>query len=128
MVQTLKKSKDKNKFFKGIVNIHSTSNNTIITITNMRGDTISWSSAGSLGFRGARKNTAFAAQVASERAAINAINISGIKRVQIFLKGQGSGRQTAIRAIAKAGLGINFIRDITPLPHNGCRPPKRRRI
>ena len=128
MVQVLKKQKDKNKFFKGIVHIHSTSNNTIITITNMRGDAVSWSSAGTLGFRGARKNTAFAAQIASERAALNAINSVNIKRVQILLKGQGSGRQTAIRAIAKAGLGISFIRDITPIPHNGCRPPKRRRV
>ena len=128
MAQVSKKTKDKSKFFKGIVHIHSTSNNTIITVTNMRGDTISWASAGSLGFKGARKNTAFAAQIASEKAAINAAHSFGIKRVQILLKGKGSGRQTAIRAIAKAGLGISFIRDITPIPHNGCRPPKRRRI
>ena len=99
----------------------------IVTITNLTGDTISWASAGSAGFKGARKGTPFAAQMAAEKAAIGALN-SGLKIVKILVKGQGSGRETAIRSIQGVGFEINSIQDITPVPHNGCRPPKRRRV
>ena len=130
MVKTTKKltsKKDKNNFISGIVHIQSTFNNTIVTITNLSGDTISWASAGSSGFKGARKSTPFAAQTAAEKAALEAFN-TGIKDVEILVKGQGSGRDTAIRAIEKAGFDIISIQDITSVSHNGCRPPKRRRV
>ena len=128
MVQTNKKrTKDKNNFIKGIVHIQSTFNNTIVTITNAMGDTISWASAGSSGFKGARKSTPFAAQTAAEKAALDAAQI-GMKSVQVLVKGQGSGRETAIRALELAGFEISSIEDITAVPHNGCRPPKRRRV
>lgn len=130
MGQTTRKSiikKDKNSFKNGIVHIQSTFNNTIITITNIDGDTVSWASAGSSGFKGARKSTPFAAQTAAEKAAFEAISL-GMKSVEILIKGQGSGRETAIRAIEKAGFEITSIQDITAVPHNGCRPPKRRRV
>lgn len=110
-----------------MAHIQSTFNNTIITITDVKGDTLSWASSGSSGFKGARKSTPFAAQTAAEKAAITAVNF-GLKKVDIVVKGQGSGRETAIRAIQGTGLEINSIRDITPVPHNGCRPPKRRRV
>lgn len=119
--------KDKKNFTNGIVHIQSTFNNTIVTITNVTGDTISWASAGSSGFKGARKSTPFAAQTAAEKAALEALN-SGMKKVEILVKGQGSGRETAIRAIEGAGFDISSIQDITSVPHNGCRPPKRRRV
>ena len=119
--------KDKNSFTSGVVHIQSTFNNTIVTITNLTGDTISWASAGSSGFKGARKSTPFAAQTAAEKAALEALT-SGMKNVEILVKGQGSGRETAIRAIEGAGLEITSIQDITSVPHNGCRPPKRRRV
>ena len=130
MPQTTRKStirKDKSNLRNGVVHIQSTFNNTIVTITNVNGDTVSWASAGSSGFKGARKSTPFAAQTAAEKAAIDAANI-GIKSVVILVKGQGSGRETAIRAIQSAGLEITSIQDITSAPHNGCRPPKRRRV
>lgn len=130
MAQPIKKlttRKDKSSSQKGIVHIQSTFNNTIVTITNLTGDTISWASAGSAGFKGARKSTPFAAQTAAEKAAIEASN-NGMKTVQILVKGQGSGRETAIRAIEGARLEITSIEDITAVPHNGCRPPKRRRV
>jgi small subunit ribosomal protein S11 len=130
MQQKTRKSilkKDKNNFIKGIVHIQSTFNNTIVTITNLVGDTISWSSSGSSGFKGARKSTPFAAQTAAEKAALEAVS-KGLKNVEILVKGQGSGRETAIRAIEGVGLKIISITDITPVPHNGCRPPKRRRV
>ena len=130
MVQTSKKlsnKKDKSNYVKGIVHIQSTFNNTIVTITTLVGDTISWASAGSAGFKGARKSTPFAAQTAAEKAALEAGNI-GMKSVHILLKGQGSGRETAIRAIESAGFEIRSIEDITSVPHNGCRPPKKRRV
>ena len=130
MAQAKKKStlkRDKNSFTTGIVHIQSTFNNTIVTITNLTGDTISWASAGSSGFKGARKSTPFAAQLAAEKAALEAVS-SGMKNVEILVKGQGSGRETAIRAIEGAGFGILSIQDRTPVPHNGCRPPKRRRV
>jgi small subunit ribosomal protein S11 len=130
MPQTTRKStirKDKSNLRNGVVHIQATFNNTIVTITNVNGDTISWASAGSSGFKGARKSTPFAAQTAAEKAALEAANI-GIKSVDILVKGQGSGRETAIRAIEGAGLEITSIQDITSVPHNGCRPPKRRRV
>jgi len=130
MAQTIRKSttkKDKNNFASGIVHIQSTFNNTIITITNVTGNTIAWASAGSTGFKGARKSTPFAAQTAAEKAALDALS-TGMKSVEILVKGQGSGRETAIRAIEGAGFEITSIQDITPVPHNGCRPPKRRRV
>jgi len=130
MPQATRKStirKDKSNLRNGVVHIHSTFNNTIVTITNINGDTVSWASAGSSGFKGARKSTPFAAQTAAEKAALDAANI-GIKSVDILVKGQGSGRETAIRAIEGAGLEITSIQDITSVPHNGCRPPKRRRV
>lgn len=119
--------KDKSNFTNGIVYIQSTFNNTIVTITNLTGDTISWASAGSSGFKGARKSTPFAAQTAAEKAAIQAFS-GGLKNVEILVKGQGAGRETAIRAIESSGFSIRSIQDITSVPHNGCRPPKRRRI
>jgi small subunit ribosomal protein S11 len=130
MAQKTKKSTTKTKkdsFASGVVHIKSTFNNTIVTITNLTGDTISWASAGSSGFKGARKSTPFAAQTAAEKAALEAFN-SGMKTVDILVKGQGSGRETAIRAIENAGFAITSIQDITSVPHNGCRPPKRRRV
>ena len=129
MIKTRKSStkKDKNNFTTGIVHIQSTFNNTIVTITNLMGDTISWASAGSAGFKGARKSTPFAAQTAAEKAALEALS-NGIKNVEILVKGQGSGRETAIRAIEGVGFEITAIQDITSVPHNGCRPPKRRRV
>jgi len=130
MIEKIRKiasKKDKNQFTNGIVHIHSTFNNTIVTITNLTRDTISWASAGSSGFKGARKGTPFAAQTAAEKAAFEALNI-GLKTVAILVKGQGSGRETAIRSIQGAGFEITSIQDITPVPHNGCRPPKRRRV
>ena len=130
MAQTTRKStnkKNKNSFTSGIVHIQSTFNNTIITITNLSGDTVSWASAGSSGFKGARKSTPFAAQTAAEKAALEAI-ATGMKNVEILIKGQGSGRETAIRAIEGVGFEITAIQDITSVPHNGCRPPKRRRV
>ena len=130
MAQTTRKTatkKDKNNFIKGIVYIQSTFNNTIVTITNLKGDAISWASAGSSGFKGARKSTPFAAQMAAEKASLDALS-TGIKSVEVFVKGQGSGRETAIRAIEGAGFEITAIQDITSVPHNGCRPPKRRRV
>ena len=130
MAQTTKKSitkRDKNSLLNGIVHIQSTFNNTIVTITSLNGETISWASAGSSGFKGARKSTPFAAQTAAEKAALEALSI-GMKSVHILIKGQGSGRETAIRAIEGAGFKITSIQDITAVPHNGCRPPKRRRV
>ena len=111
----------------GVVHIQSTFNNTIVTITDTIGNTISWASAGRTGFKGARKGTPFAAQTASEAASLTALNL-GLKKVDIFVKGQGSGRETAIRAVQNIGLEITSIKDITSVPHNGCRPPKKRRV
>jgi small subunit ribosomal protein S11 len=119
--------KNRSNIGTGVVHIQSTFNNTIVTITNIAGDTISWASSGSSGFKGARKGTPFAAQTAAEKAALEALS-TGIKTVEILVKGQGSGRETAIRSIEGAGLEILSIQDITPVPHNGCRPRKRRRV
>lgn len=122
---TTKKAKVTNSV--GVAHIQSTFNNTIITITDTIGNTISWSSAGAVGFKGARKGTPFAAQTASEAATTTAVSV-GLKKVDVLVKGQGSGRETAIRAIQNMGLEILSIKDITSIPHNGCRPPKKRRV
>ena len=115
------------KITTGVVHISSTFNNTIVTITDIKGNTIAWSSAGATGFKGARKGTPFAAQTASEAATATAVSL-GLKTVEVLVKGQGSGRETAIRAVQNAGLQITAIKDITSVPHNGCRPPKKRRV
>ena len=112
---------------KGIVHILASFNNTVVNITDISGNTICWSSAGSAGFKGSKKSTPFAAQVASEQAAKKAIE-NGMKEVEVHVNGPGSGRESAIRALQTAGLQISTIKDVTPLPHNGCRPPKRRRV
>jgi len=111
----------------GIVHVRATFNNTMITITDTAGNTISWSSSGSRGFRGSRKGTPFAGQIAAEDAARKAME-HGMRSVSVYIKGPGAGRESALRAVASAGLRVNFIRDVTPIPHNGCRPPKRRRV
>jgi small subunit ribosomal protein S11 len=126
-IKTSAVKKTKLKIITGVVHINSTFNNTIVTITDLKGNTISWSSAGSTGFKGSRKGTPFAAQTASELATSNAITL-GLKSVEIFIKGQGPGRETAIRAVQNRGLEIKSIKDITSVPHNGCRPPKKRRV
>src|SRR5690625_961878 len=111
----------------GIAHIHSTFNNTIVTITDLQGNVIGWSSAGALGFKGSRKSTPFAAQMAAETAAKTALETS-TKNLEVSVKGPGAGREAAIRSLQAAGLEITAIRDVTPVPHNGCRPPKRRRV
>jgi len=111
----------------GVVHIQATFNNTIVTITDPNGNTVSWSSAGVKGFKGSRKSTPFAAQLVAEDAARKAMD-NGMKAVGVFVKGPGAGRESALRAIANSGLKITQIRDVTPIPHNGCRPPKRRRV
>ena len=111
----------------GQAHIQSSFNNTIVTLTDAQGNALSWASAGGLGFRGSRKSTPFAAQTAAETAA-KAAMIHGLKSVEVFVKGPGSGREAAIRALQAAGLEVNMIKDVTPIPHNGCRPPKRRRV
>ncbi|ARI75372.1 30S ribosomal protein S11 [Halobacillus mangrovi] len=111
----------------GMAHIRSTFNNTIVTITDVQGNVISWSSAGALGFKGSRKSTPFAAQMASEAAAKDAMD-NGMKSLEVTVKGPGAGREAAIRSLQAAGLEITAIRDVTPVPHNGCRPPKRRRV
>jgi small subunit ribosomal protein S11 len=121
------KKKSKKNVQTGIVYIQSTFNNTIITITDVSGNVLSWSSAGARGFKGSRKSTPFAAQVAAGDAAAKAME-HGLKNVSVMVKGPGAGRESALRAIAAAGLKVSIIRDITPIPHNGCRPPKRRRV
>ncbi len=121
-------SKKKTKqIAKGIVHVLASFNNTVITITDPAGNTICWASSGSAGFKGSKKSTPFAAQVASEHAAKKAIE-NGMKEVEVYVNGPGSGRESAIRALQTVGLQISLIKDVTPLPHNGCRPPKRRRV
>ncbi|RMG22825.1 MAG: 30S ribosomal protein S11 [Armatimonadetes bacterium] len=121
------KSKGSKNVLEAIAHIKATFNNTIVTFTDMQGNVIAWSSAGRVNFKGSRKGTPFAAQVAAEDAARRAAE-QGVKRVHIWVKGPGGGRETAIRAIQASGLTVNSIRDVTPLPHNGCRPPKKRRV
>lgn len=127
MATAQRRKKIKRNIEKGQVHIRSTFNNTIITITDMEGNVIAWSSAGKVGYQGSRKSTPFAAQIAAEDAAQEAKDL-GLKEIQIFVKGPGSGRESAIRSLQAAGLDVNLIKDITPIPHNGCRPPKRRRV
>ncbi len=126
-VATRQKPKVKKNIAQGVVHIQSTFNNTIVTITDVRGEAISWSSAGSNGFKGTKKGTPFAAQLAAETAARKAME-HGLRRVDVMVKGPGSGRETAIRSLQGVGLEISMIKDVTPIPHNGCRPPKRRRV
>jgi len=122
-----KKKKEKKNIQNGIAHIQSTFNNTIITITDMNGNTIAWSSAGSQGFKGSRKSTPFAAQLAADDAAKKAQE-HGVQNIEVYVKGPGSGREAALRALQAAGFNVTLIRDVTPIPHNGCRPPKRRRV
>ena len=119
--------KAKKNIERGAVHIQSTFNNTIVTITDVAGNAISWASSGGLGFRGSRKSTPFAAQMAAETAA-KAAQEHGLKTVEVYVKGPGSGREAAIRALQAAGLEVSMIKDVTPIPHNGCRQPKRRRV
>ena len=122
-----KKRIQRKNIVKGQAHIQSTFNNTLVTLTDMDGNALSWSSAGSLGFRGSKKSTPFAAQMAAEEASKAAME-HGLKTVEVYVKGPGSGREAAIRALEAAGLEVTMIKDITPIPHNGCRPPKRRRV
>jgi len=124
---TIKKRRDRKNIEKGAVHIKSSFNNTMVTITDLNGNAISWASSGGLGFRGSRKSTPFAAQSAAETAAKAAME-HGLKSVEVYVKGPGSGREAAIRALQAVGLEVNMIKDVTPIPHNGCRPPKRRRV
>ena len=121
-----KKKKDKKVEAVGVAHVQSTFNNTIITLTDTKGDVVSWASAGKVGFKGSRKSTPFAAQLAAEKAAKEAIEL-GLRRVEVRVRGPGAGREAAIRSLTIAGLDISAIRDVTPIPHNGCRPKKRRR-
>ncbi|MBE6530111.1 MAG: 30S ribosomal protein S11 [Ruminococcaceae bacterium] len=125
--KVVKKRRERKNIEKGAVHIQTTFNNTIVTISDVNGNAISWASAGELGFKGSRKSTAFAAQSASETAAKAAME-HGLKSVEVFVKGPGQGRESAIRALETVGLQITMIKDVTPIPHNGCRPPKRRRV
>jgi small subunit ribosomal protein S11 len=121
------KPKEKRNVLQGVVHIQSTFNNTIVSITDPKGEVISWASAGTVGFKGTKKGTPFAAQMAAENAARKSLE-HGLKRVDVYVKGPGSGRETAIRSLQSVGLEVNMIKDVTPIPHNGCRPPKRRRV
>ncbi|HPL63934.1 MAG: 30S ribosomal protein S11 [Syntrophales bacterium] len=121
------KKKEKKNISEGVAHIQSTFNNTIVTITDLSGNVISWASSGSQGFKGSRKGTPFAAQMAAEGAVKRAME-HGMRSVQVYVKGPGSGRESALRSIQSAGLNVSVIRDVTPIPHNGCRPPKRRRV
>ena len=122
-----RRRREKKNIERGAVHISSTFNNTIVTITDVNGNAISWASSGGLGFRGSRKSTPYAAQTAAETAARAAME-HGLKSVEVFVKGPGAGREAAIRALQTAGLEVSMSRDVTPIPHNGCRPPKRRRV
>ena len=125
--QTSRKRRVRKNVAKGVAHIHSTFNNTIVTITDESGNAIAWSSAGALGFKGSRKSTPFAAQMAGEAAGKAAVD-HGMKVVEVNVKGPGPGREAAVRSLQTAGLEITVINDVTPIPHNGCRPPKRRRV
>ncbi len=125
--KVVRKRREKKNVDKGAAHIRSTFNNTIVTITDTAGNALSWASAGGLGFRGSKKSTPFAAQMAAETAAKAAME-HGLKSVEVYVKGPGSGREAAIRALQTAGLEVSMIKDNTPIPHNGCRPPKRRRV
>ena len=122
-----RKRRERKNVEKGQAHIHSSFNNTIVTITDVQGNTISWASSGGLGFKGSRKSTPYASQLTAETAAKAAME-HGLKTIEVFVKGPGAGREAAIRALQTAGLEISMIKDVTPIPHNGCRPPKRRRV
>ena len=121
------KRRERKNIERGVAHIKSTFNNTIVAITDVKGNAISWSSAGTVGFKGSRKSTPFAAQMAAEKAAKEAME-HGMKQVEVLVKGPGAGREAAIRSLQAAGLEVSLIKDVTPIPHNGCRPPKRRRV
>ena len=125
--KVIRKRKERENIEKGAAHIRATYNNTIVTITDLNGNAVSWASAGELGFRGSRKSTPFAAQSAAETAAKIAVE-HGMKTVEVYVKGPGAGRESAIRALQATGLEVTMIKDVTPVPHNGCRPPKRRRV
>ena len=125
--KVIKRRRERKNIEKGQVHIRSSFNNTMVTITDTQGNAISWASAGEMGFRGSKKSTPFAAQTAAETAAKIAME-HGMKTVEVYVKGPGSGRESAIRALQTTGLNITLIKDVTPIPHNGCRPPKRRRV
>lgn len=122
-----RKKRGRKNITEGIAHIHSTFNNTIVTITDYQGNTVAWASAGTVGFKGSRKGTPFAAGQAAESAARKAMD-HGMRTVEVYVRGPGAGRESALRALQAAGFGISAIRDVTPIPHNGCRPPKRRRV
>ena len=126
--KVIKRRRERKNIEKGAAHIRASFNNTMVTITDLEGNALSWASSGGLGFRGSRKSTPFAAQTAAETAAKAAIDACGLKSVEVFVKGPGQGREAAIRALQTAGLEVVMIKDVTPIPHNGCRPPKRRRV
>jgi len=126
--KVVKRRRERKNIEKGAVHIRSSFNNTMVTVTDTNGNAISWASSGGLGFRGSKKSTPFAAQTAAETAAKAAIEVCGLKSVEVYVKGPGQGRESAIRALQSAGLEVTMIKDVTPIPHNGCRPPKRRRV
>ena len=125
--KVVRKRRERKNVEKGVAHIRATYNNTIVTITDTNGNAVSWASAGELGFRGSKKSTPFAAQTAAETAAKAAMD-HGLKTVEVYVKGPGAGREAAIRALQTVGLEVRLIKDVTPIPHNGCRPPKRRRV
>jgi len=125
--RSTRRRRERKNIERGAAHIKSTFNNTIVTLTDVSGNALSWASAGGMGFRGSKKSTPFAAQIAAETAAKAAME-HGLKSVEVFVKGPGAGREAAIRALQGAGLEVNMIKDVTPIPHNGCRPPKRRRV
>ena len=125
--KVVKKRRERKNVEKGIAHIRSTFNNTIVTITDVQGTAIAWGTSGEMGFKGSKKSTPYAAQTAAEHAARIAVD-NGMKTVEVLVRGPGAGRESAIRALATAGLEITMIKDVTPIPHNGCRPPKRRRV
>ena len=126
MAKKVQKQKDRRDVSEGVAHVRSTFNNTIVAITDMKGEVVAWSSSGAVGFKGTKKGTPFAAQLAAESAAKKAME-RGVTRVRVHVRGPGSGRETAIRSLQAAGLEVSSIKDVTPVPHNGCRPPKRRR-
>lgn len=126
--KVVRRRRERKNIERGQVHIRSSFNNTMVTITDLNGNAISWASSGGLGFRGSRKSTPYAAQMCAETAAKAAVDICGLKTVEVYVKGPGQGREAAIRALQSAGLEVVMIKDVTPIPHNGCRPPKRRRV
>ena len=124
----IRRRREKKNIERGAAHIQSSFNNTIVTLTDTQGNALSWASAGGLGFRGSRKSTPYAAQMVAETAAKAAVENCGLKTVEVYVKGPGQGRESAIRALQSAGLEVTMIKDVTPIPHNGCRPPKRRRV